>query len=85
MIARYSRQQVKKIWSLENKFSLWLEIECLVAEKKGGHIKDFNATDVKSINLLALGASLKDVDRLRKDIDDARWPKMEKHMGLKKK
>ena len=33
MIPRYSRQQVKKIWSLEHKFSLWLEIECLVAEK----------------------------------------------------
>ena len=54
----------------------------LVAEKKGGHIKDFNDTDVKVINLSALGTSLKDVDRLRKDIDDARWPKMEKHMGL---
>ena len=33
MIPRYSRQQVKKIWSLEHKFSLWLEIECLVAKK----------------------------------------------------
>ena len=57
----------------------------LVAEKKGGHIKDFNDTDVKVINLSALGTSLKDVDRLRKDIDDSRWSKMEKHMGFKKK
>ena len=33
MIQRYSRPIIKKIWSLENKFSIWLEIECLVAEK----------------------------------------------------
>ena len=57
----------------------------LIAEKKKGDIKDFNDSDVKSINLLALSASLKDVDKLRKTIDDARWPKMEKYMGLKKK
>ena len=57
----------------------------LLAEKKRGDIKDFNLSDVRAINLLALGASLKDVDKLRKTIDDARWPKMEKYMGLKKK
>ena len=34
MIPRYSRPQIEKIWSLENKFSLWLKIECLVAEKQ---------------------------------------------------
>ena len=34
MIPRYTRNQIKKIWSLENKFSIWLEIECLVAEKQ---------------------------------------------------
>ena len=33
MIPRYSRPTIKKIWSLENKFSIWLEIECLIAEK----------------------------------------------------
>ena len=55
----------------------------LIAEKKRGDIKDFNDSDVKSINLLALSASLKDVDKLRETIDDARWPKMEKYMGLK--
>ena len=33
MIPRYSRQKIEKIWSLKNKFSIWLEIECLIAEK----------------------------------------------------
>ena len=33
MILRYSRPTIEKIWSLENKFNLWLEIECLVVEK----------------------------------------------------
>ena len=33
MIPRYSSPEIEKIWSLENKFSIWTEIECLVAEK----------------------------------------------------
>ena len=33
MIPRYSSPKIEKIWSLENKFSIWTEIECLVAEK----------------------------------------------------
>ena len=33
MIPRYSRPKIEKIWSLDNKYSLWLEIECLIAEK----------------------------------------------------
>ena len=33
MIPRYSRPKIEKIWSLQNKFSIWLEIECLIAEK----------------------------------------------------
>ena len=33
MIPRYSRPTIENIWSLKNKFSIWLEIECLVAEK----------------------------------------------------
>ena len=33
MIPRYSRPKIEKIWSLQNKFSILLEIECLIAEK----------------------------------------------------
>lgn len=49
MINRYSRKQIKKIWSAENKFSLWLEIECLVAEKlsSNGIIPKKAAKDIK--------------------------------------
>ena len=33
MISRYSSPEIEKIWSPENKFSIWTKIECLVAEK----------------------------------------------------
>ena len=33
MIPRYNRPKIEKIWSLENKFKIWTEIECLIAEK----------------------------------------------------
>mgnify|MGYP001162258927 CR=1 FL=1 len=34
MIPRYNRPEIEKIWSLENKFTIWTDIECLVAEKQ---------------------------------------------------
>ncbi len=34
MIPRYNRSKIEKIWSLENKFTIWTEIECLIAEKQ---------------------------------------------------
>ena len=34
MIPRYNRPEIEKIWSLENKFTIWTEIECLIAEKQ---------------------------------------------------
>ena len=33
MIPRYSRPKITNIWSSQNKFSIWTEIECLIAEK----------------------------------------------------
>ena len=33
MIPRYNRPQIEKIWTLENKFKIWTEIEILIAEK----------------------------------------------------
>ena len=62
MINRYSRKKIKKIWSTENKFSLWLEIECLVAEKlssngiipkkAGNDIKEKGTFNVKEIEVM---------------------------------
>ena len=33
MIPRYTRKKIEKIWTLHNKFLIWTEIECLIAEK----------------------------------------------------
>ena len=33
MIPRYNRTQIEKIWTLENKFKIWTDIEILIAEK----------------------------------------------------
>ena len=33
MIPRYNRPKIEKIWTLENKFKIWTEIEILIAEK----------------------------------------------------
>ena len=33
MIPRYNRPLIKKIWTLENKFNIWTQIEILIAEK----------------------------------------------------
>ncbi len=33
MISRYNRPNIEKIWTLDNKFKIWTEIECLIAEK----------------------------------------------------
>ena len=33
MITRYNRPQIEKIWTLQNKFKIWTDIEILIAEK----------------------------------------------------
>tara|TARA_Y100001936_G_scaffold247195_1_gene292557 strand:+ start:2258 stop:3547 length:1290 start_codon:yes stop_codon:yes gene_type:complete len=33
MIPRYNRPNIEKIWTLDNKFKIWTEIECLIAER----------------------------------------------------
>ena len=33
MIPRYNRPNIEKIWTLESKFKIWTEIECLIAER----------------------------------------------------
>ena len=53
----------------------------LLAEKL-----DFNEGDVAFVSLMTTGSPIKFMQKTRKDGNlDWRWPKMEKHMGLKKK
>ena len=33
MILRYNRPKIEAIWSNENKFRIWTEIECLIADQ----------------------------------------------------
>ncbi len=49
MIPRYNRPEIEKIWSLENKFKIWTEIECLIAEKQAsiGIIPKIAARDIR--------------------------------------
>ena len=51
MIPRYNRPKIEKIWSLENKFTIWTEIECLIAEKQAmlGVIPKKTAKEIKYI------------------------------------
>ncbi len=50
MLPRYNRPEIEKIWSLENKFRIWTNIECLIAEKQAslGIIPLKAAKDIKS-------------------------------------
>ena len=53
----------------------------LLAEKL-----DFNEGDIAFVSLTAIGSDISHMQKTRKDGNlDWRWPKMEKHMGLKKK
>ncbi len=49
MIPRYNRPEIEKIWSLENKFNIWTNIECLIAEKQAnlGIIPNKAAKDIR--------------------------------------
>ena len=33
MISRYNRPKIQAIWSDENKYKIWTDIECLIAEQ----------------------------------------------------
>ena len=49
MISRYNRPKIEKIWTLENKFQIWTEIEILIAEKLSdiGVIPKIAAKEIK--------------------------------------
>ena len=49
MIPRYNRPKIEKIWTLENKFKIWTDIEILIAEKLSniGVIPKIAAKEIK--------------------------------------
>ncbi len=49
MITRYNRPKIEKIWSLENKFKIWTQIEILIAEKLAdiGEIPKIAAKEIR--------------------------------------
>ena len=49
MIPRYNRPKIEAIWSDENKYRIWTDIECLIAEQLSniGKIPKFDAIEIK--------------------------------------
>ena len=50
MIPRYNRPEIEKVWSNQNKFKIWTEIECLIAEQLAnlGKIPKQASVDIRS-------------------------------------
>ncbi len=50
MIPRYNRPEIEKVWSNQNKFKIWTEIECLIAEQLAnlGKIPRQASIDIRS-------------------------------------
>jgi adenylosuccinate lyase len=50
MIERYSRPEMAALWTLENKFAVWLEVELAVCEawNRLGHIPDADLARIKA-------------------------------------
>ena len=65
MIERYSRKEIQKIWSNENKFKIWTEIECLIAEKLSllGIIPKVAAKDIRK----KAKFNIKEISEIEKD------------------
>ena len=64
MIPRYNRPEIEKIWSQENKFKIWTEIECLIAEKQAllGIIPKKAAKDIRKKSKF----NVKEIDKIEK-------------------
>ena len=65
MIPRYNRPNIEKIWSYENKFKIWTEIESLIAEQlaKIGKIPKQAALDIRS----KAKFNVKEIEELEKE------------------
>ena len=65
MIPRYNRIEIEKIWTNQNKFKIWTEIECLIAEKLAniGKIPKKAAKDIKS----KVKFNVKEIEKIEKE------------------
>jgi adenylosuccinate lyase len=61
MVPRYSRPEMTAIWSSENRFRIWWQIEVFAAEAMGG-IGMIPAEDAKTIRAAYDGNALGDID-----------------------
>jgi adenylosuccinate lyase len=61
MIERYTRPEMAAIWTEENKFKAWLEVEILACEawSELGHIPKEDVKLIRQMHLLILTASMK--------------------------
>ena len=65
MLTRYNRPNIEKIWTLENKFKIWTQIEILIAEKLSdiGVIPKFAAKEIKK----KAKYNVKEINKLEKE------------------
>ena len=54
MIPRYNRPEIEKVWSNQNKFKIWTEIECSIAEQLSnlGKIPEQASIDISDYIML---------------------------------
>ncbi len=66
MIDRYSREEIKKIWDLESKFSYYLKVELAVCEayNKLGQIPNKNLDEIKK----KASFSVKRIDEIEREV-----------------
>ena len=65
MIPRYNRPEIAKIWSDDNKFKIWIEIECLIAEQLAnlGKIPKKAAKEIR----LKANYNVKEIEEIEKE------------------
>ena len=70
MIPRYSRKEISSIWSDENKFRIWLDIEILASEaqNKLGHVPNSALKNIKGKANFNVNKILKIEDKVKHDV-----------------
>ena len=65
MIRRYNSPKIEQIWSYDNKFKIWIEIECLIAEKLAnlGKIPKKAAKEIRS----KANYNVKEIEEIEKE------------------
>ena len=66
MIPRYSRSEISKIWSQENKFDIWLKIEILICEalNKSGKVPKKSLENIKK----SAKYNISNIEKIEKEV-----------------